>query len=447
MAKNTESPSLEEMSAEQKKKYNYWQFRTIALCIFGYSLFYLVRKNLSMAMPYLNSEMGISKTDLGLFLTLHGLVYGLSKLINGVIGDRSNARRFLVGGVLLCTVCNIAFGFSSAIIALGIFWVLNGWFQGMGVPPCTKLMAHWIPPEQFATKMSIWNTAHSIGAGLAIVICGYILSINWAGHFAEGSIFTQHWRWCFFIPSLIVVIGAIVVWCFLRDTPSSVGLPELKQGKSEKLEKTDSPKEYRAFLMKHVFKNPIIWVVAIGCFFVYVVRFAVLDWGPTMLKERLGLEISSAGWMVAAFEVAGVLGMVFAGWITDKVFGGRAPRTCLFCMLFTMLCMVALCFVGPNTPKSVATIILMGAGFFIYGPQALVGITAVNIATKRAAATASGFCGVFGYLSTIISGWGIGYMVQRMGWDIALYALVGVAFIGALVFLIVWNAKPNSYDE
>lgn len=45
-----------------------------------------------------------------------------------------------------------------------------------------------------------------------------------------------------------------------------------------------------------------------GNFFVYVVRFAVLDWGPTMLKEHLHMDISLAGWSVAAFEIAGIAG-------------------------------------------------------------------------------------------------------------------------------------------
>ena len=58
----------------------------------------------------------------------------------------------------------------------------------------------------------------------------------------------------------------------------------------------------------------------------------------------------------------------------------------------------------------------MSAGFFIYGPQALVGIAAANIATKRAAATAGGFCGLFGYGSTIVSGWGMGMLVQYTDW-------------------------------
>jgi OPA family glycerol-3-phosphate transporter-like MFS transporter/OPA family sugar phosphate sensor protein UhpC-like MFS transporter len=439
--------SNESMTAEQSRKFRYWETRTIITCIIGYALFYFVRKNLSIAMPYLNEEMGISKADLGLFLTLNGLVYGLSKFINGIWGDRSSARWFLPTGLILCGVCNLFFGLSSAVIVLGVFWVLNGWFQGMGVPPCTRLLTHWVVPERLATKMSLWNTSHSIGAGLAIIFCGYVVSIHWGNIFIDGSMFGQHWRWCFILPSAIAILGGIILAFVMRDTPSSVGLPELKSGNKEADKSKESSAEHKAFLRKKVFLNPVIWTIAVGNFFVYVVRFAVLDWGPTMLKEHIGMDISQAGWSVAAFEIAGLCGMLVAGWVTDRVFAGRAPRTCVICMALTTICMVALYLLPQGTPFIVAIAILMCSGFFIYGPQALVGIAAANIATKRAAATAGGFCGLFGYGSTIVSGWGLGLMAQHTGWGVTLFALVAMAIIGTIIFALAWNAKANGYDD
>ncbi len=432
------------MTGEQISLFKRWQTRTIAMSILGYALFYLVRKNLSVAMPYIESDLGVSKSDLGLFLTLHGLVYGLSKFINGIWGDRSNARRFLVAGLVMTAVCNILFGVSTAIILLGVFWVLNGWFQGMGVPPCTRLMTHWVPPHQLATKMSLWNTSHSIGAGAAIVLCGYVVGMNWEWS-GEAA-----WRWCFYLPGAFAIIGAIVVWMFIRDTPSSVGLPELNLSTNKKKEdvqtSAEARAEHRAFLRKHVFLNPVIWVFALGNFFLYTVRFTVLDWGPTMLKEHLGMEISSASWSVAAFEVAGILGMLTAGWITDRVFKGRAARTCLICMLMVALCIAGFWTFTPQTPMIIALLVLAVAGFFIYGPQALVGIAAANLGTNKAAATAGGFCGLFGYASTIVSGWGIGLLVEATGWNIAIASLVGVALLSAFIFALAWKAKAHGYD-
>src|SRR4051812_43821110 len=70
------------------RKYRYWQTRVLISSIIGYATFYFVRKNLSIAMPFMETGLGIQKSQLGLFLTLHGLLYGVSKFANGLFGDR-----------------------------------------------------------------------------------------------------------------------------------------------------------------------------------------------------------------------------------------------------------------------------------------------------------------------------------------------------------------------
>ncbi|MEY2428934.1 MAG: transporter, family, sugar phosphate sensor protein UhpC, partial [Verrucomicrobiota bacterium] len=165
------APTLSDPAAINES-YRSWQKRILISTIIGYATFYFVRKNLSIAMPMMEKDLGISKPDLGLFLTLHGVLYGVSKFANGFLGDRCNARAFMVVGLTASAVMNVFFGFSSAVVTFGVVWMLNGWFQGMGFPPCVRLLTHWFPPKKLATKMSIWNTSHSIGAGLIVILCG-----------------------------------------------------------------------------------------------------------------------------------------------------------------------------------------------------------------------------------------------------------------------------------
>jgi len=88
--------------------------------------------------------------------------------------------------------------------------------------------------------------------------------------------------------------------------------------------------------------------------------------------------------------------------------------------------------------------ILCGAGFFIYGPQCLVGVIAANLSTKRAAATAIGLTGFFGYLSTILSGYGVGYIVDHYSWDAAISMFFGCAVVACALFLILWNVSAKT---
>ena len=370
------------MTPEQTKRFKYWQTRTIIATMVGYALFYFVRKNFSLAMPGLEADLGISKTSLGIFLTLNGVVYGLSRFVNGILADRMNARWYMAIGLALCALANFAFGFgedvsywitgqhdgsqftNTMILFMGIMWVINGMLQGTGFPPCARLLTHWIPPTELATKMSVWNTSHSIGAGLVVILCGYIMgtvgmnmtadpdavatiaaNLGVAPDDAAGmervmasAAHVGAWKWCFWVPSAIAFAGAIGLVAFLRDTPSSVGLPELEGTEVKEVKKETKSAEHRAFLMKHVFRNPLIWILGFANFFVYIVRFSVLDWGPSLLSQSKGVSMSHAGWLVAMFEIAGIVGMLFAGWATDKWLRGRAHRTCVFCMAAACRC-------------------------------------------------------------------------------------------------------------
>ncbi len=245
--------------------YRAWRWRVLVSSIIGYAVFYFVRKNLSTAMPIMEKDLRISKTDLGVFLSLHGVLYGVSKFANGFFADRCNARAFMVIGLAASALMNVVFGLSSGVVTLGVVWMLNGWFQGMGFPPCARLLTHWFPPKQLATKMSIWNTSHSIGAGLIVVLCGYLVKVNW--------------RICFLAPAAIALVCALFLWWTLPDTPPSVGLPEVEGTRGE-IPNQQSRDEFIRFLRENVFNNKYIWLVAVANLFVYVLRYTVFDWGP-----------------------------------------------------------------------------------------------------------------------------------------------------------------------
>ena len=394
-------------------------------------------------MPLIEAELGISKVELGIFLTAHGLLYGVSRFCHGQVADRMNPRFFMALGLLFCAIANIGFGMSSTAWVMGIFWIANGWFQGAGFPPCAKSLTHWFAAEERGVKFAIWNTSHSIGGGLIMLINAWAI---W---------YFQDWRFCFFIPAIIAVIGTMMLIERLRDSPESMGMPPIeeyykkhKQIHCEKVSKTNEKQDepikvledtVAQTLYKHVYSNKAIWILSFANFFVYIVRFSILDWAPSFLKQAKGMEIFHAGIVSSAFELMAVLGMLTSGYLMDKYFRGRGSKVCFFYMLGCTIAMTWFWYADSNS-MWVNALFLGILGFFIYCPQCLIGVIAANLATKKAAAAANGVTGIFGYSSVIVTGWGVGYVAKHYDWNVVFLCLIGSSFIAMVLFLFIWNA-------
>lgn len=453
------------MNAEIAKKYKYWQWRTLIILMIAYILYYFLRKNFSAALPAMEAELGITKLQLGIFLTLNGIIYGLSRFINGFIADRCSRRLLLAGGLVLSSVINFAIAFSpkldgvfnlldmegkatmGLVYLIGSLWVINGYIHGMGFPPCASLMAHWIRPSELATKQSIWNSSHSIGAGVVIALCGWLLT-----KFGMSA-----WNLCFAVPAAIALVGALVVFFTLRDTPSSVGLPEVEEIEREEAgenavavepEKKLTAKEHNQFMKSMVFRNPIIWILAATNFFVYVIRFTILEWGTMFLTQYKGFEIGLASSIIASSElVGGVLGTLLAGWATDKFLQSKAHRTCLVGLVGATVCFFAFWQMPSSVHWIVSSVLICLSAFFIYAPQALLGVAASQQATKRVCATANGILGIFGYAATTVSGIGFGFLADKMGWNSVFFVAVLFGAIGCVVIATIWKAPADGYQK
>ena len=440
----------------KQKSFRHWQWRIVLVAMIGYAMYYFVRKNFSTAMPSLEATFGITRTQLGLFLTVNGIIYGVSRFINGFIADRKSSRVFMACGLMASAILNICFAFSDSAAALisgtasgpeflkaltlvmGTILLLNGYVQGMGVPPVSPLMSNWIEPEQFATKMSIWNMSHSIGAGLIFLFGAVIVAV--AGHDA--------WRLFFLIPAAVAIMGSIGIYTLLRDRPSDVGFPNIHKtlGNNGKDAKMSDPAFHKAFVNKMVFGNPVIWVLAFTNFLIYIVRFSMLDWGMMLLPGTKGVSVVTAGIMVAVFEfVGGNLGMLAWGWVTDRFFKGCSQKTCLVCVIAGLGAVILLFLLPAGTPLWILYLSFTLVGFCIYGPQALLGVTAIKTATNEASATANGILGITGYLSTTVSGVGLGYLADHFGWTGVWYMIIAAIALSILLLATIWRSPSDGY--
>lgn len=388
--------------------------RQVFLGIFiGYAAYYLVRKNFALAIPdILASHPDYTKAQLGTAMTGLSIAYGLSKFLMGSVSDRSNPRWFMPVGLLLSCAILFVFGFVKevylSLTAMIVLQTLNGWVQGMGWPPCGKTMVHWFSTRERGRTVAFWNVAHNVGGGLVATLA--MVGVAWFGE----------WEAKFYFNASVAAVIALLIMVLLRDTPQSCGLPPIEAHKNDYppgyTESHERTFTFREIFFGHVFNNGFLWAIALANAFAYFVRYGVVDWIPTYLQTAKGFSFKESSVAWACFEYAAIPGTILCGWVSDRVFQGRrAPATLLF-MSFTLLGIVAYSF-NRHGPLWIDIAALITIGFFIYGPIMIIGLHALDLVPKKAAGTAAGFTGFFGYVfGSAVAGTGVGWIADHWGW-------------------------------
>ena len=445
-------------------EYRRMRLKVFLGAFFGYAAYYLVRKNLSLAAPDMIRDGLLDKETAGFAMAGIPIAYAFSKFLMGSLSDRSDARKFLVVGLIIAAAVMMSVGlipYSSSIAVNGgilfAFMLAVGWLSGMGWPPCGRIMAHWFSQNERSFKMSIWNTSHNTGSGTMSLLASAGIAVFAAVGVAES------WRAAFIFPAIVALCVAGFCWWALRDTPESCGLPSIEEYRndysSRKAAKGEESKiPFRRLFVDYVFKNHLLWMIAMANVFVYFVRYGISDWSPTYLQDMQIMSASESRVAFSLFEYAGIPGTIICGWLSSRFFQGRCAPVNVIYMLMVLvgvLCYwqaeaVASVFGGAEALPMVIYCSLGLTGFAVYGPIALIGIQALSFVPKNAAGTAAGFVGLFGYLlgdavlSKIIVGQVAG---SDLGWGVTFWMFIAASIVATIICAVTWRKEYHLMRE
>ena len=446
-----EPPAKEVTGSEEeiKKTYSHFRLRMFYSCFIGYTVFYLCKKNIAVALPGLSTEFGYSNMELGLLGSSLYLTYGIGKFVNGVIADGSDVRKFLPTALILSAVSNLCFLLSSFLITPGhvsffglpsstvllwlfaFFWGANGWFQSAGFPAIAKSLTYWYSNSERGTKWSLWSCSHQVGTFLSVIVSGFLVA-----HYG--------WRMAFVVPALFAILVAMWLMNRLRDKPQSIGLPCVESYRENKpKEICESPelgevdnRTYGQIFKENILFNKTLWLLAIAYIFVYIIRFGAEDWMIKYLHEAKHNSLELAAMKLSALPLVGIVGTIMAGFISDKVFKGQRAPVNLIYLVGVAICLILLQF---NTISNMDFVLIALIGAFTYGPQMMIGgLCAVESSSKKVASAATGFTGSFGYLGAVLSATGTGFMVDKFGWSGAIWYWVFSAVVCIIICLILY---------
>jgi OPA family sugar phosphate sensor protein UhpC-like MFS transporter len=174
-------------------------------------------------------------------------------------------------------------------------------------------------------------------------------------------------------------------------------------------------------------KNPMIWLLGVSYVLVYLIRIALNDWGNIWLTESHGVNLLSANATVMLFEAGGLFGALFAGWGSDLLFSGqRAPMILLFTL--GLMVSVAALWLAPVHHYALLAMCFFTVGFFVFGPQMLIGLAAVECGHKAAAGSNHRISRPVRLSGAALAGWPLSLVIERYGWS-GMFSLLSVAAV------------------
>ena len=373
--------------------------------------------------------------------------YYLTRNVSGVVGDVLSPSVMLGTGLLLTGAANLAFGASSTLPFFCALWALNGILQGWGAPACAKILTAWFATKERGTYWGMWNIAHNLGGFTAPILAGTAAR-------ALG------WQWGLWAPGLIGVFVGVVIVATLKDSPEQAGFPAVEDAKTAAQAKKAKESVSAAAagepqlsllenLKQNVLTNPLIWGLALTYFCVYIIRQGVTSWSVFyLIKEKGVADAGAAALRVSGLEVGGLLGSLLAGRLSDAAIAAGGPGGAVgkrIKVVFLYLIGVAVTLIlFRATPPGVAwmqTLAVFFIGFFLYGPQMLIGLCGAEIVGRRSVGASEGFLGWVAYLGAANAGVPLSYLVQTYGWDAFFAVMVSAAGLGMLLLVPLLNAR------
>jgi sugar phosphate permease len=260
--------------------------------------------------------------------------------------------------------------------------------------------------------------------------------------------FKLKWRRSFWVPAVVLTLIALSFVLFTRNRPSDVGLAEIAEDDVAGAGSTQDPKSNVGLSSKQilsiVLKNPVVWLISLMYFFTKMGRYAIFFWLPLYMVERLGYSLSEAGYTSILYEAVGFVGIVTAGYVSDKLFQARRmPVGALGMWGLAITCLFQPHLAAWSHLGNAIGISLIG--FFTYGPDALMsGAAAIDAGSPKAAGLAAGFINGVGSLGQMISGFVVAYIARKLGWDSLFYFFVAIAAIAGSLLAIKWNWAPEA---
>ena len=405
----------------ENKKSSKKQMFLIILCWISYLFAYLGRYGFSANINLIISDYGVTKSDVGLVVSLFFVAYGAGQIVNGILSKKYNKRVIVPISLVASALLNLSIFLGIPFVYIKYLWLLNGFMQSILWPTLIESLSKHLGQKKLKVAIIFMSTSTPLGTFIVYGLSAILVSFN-------------VYEYIFLVATICMSIAGIL-WFLLYNKCKNKKM--FKQNidvlaESSTFTKTKNPKNKLA--------SALIMFVVVMAFFAICDNFikdGLTTWVPTILKDLYSLPDNLSILLTLLLPLLGTLGSLSAILINKKI-----KNYTLLTVLFFAICMVllVLCFVVVKTNFTWGVLIVL------FGVAVLCMHAVNNILTSMVpllmrdqfnSGLLSGILNGFCYVGSAISTYGLARIVETSNsWNavfvllcIAAFACIAIGFV------------------
>ncbi|MFE3653139.1 MFS transporter [Streptomyces sp. NPDC059122] len=395
------------------------------------ALNYIDRGSVSVALPLITKDLGLSKETTGLVLSAFFWTYALMQIPGGWLIDRFGPRVMVSAS---CVGWGAAQALTAAATGMGSllgFRLLLGAAESPVMPAGGKLNAQWLPARERGRGAVLLDGGAPLGAAIGGITISTLIA--WTGS----------WRISFLVVGAATVAVGLYAAHFIRNRPADH--PRVNRAEAEYVEQahaeedTTAPTDRRTGLLPYL-RHRSFWAMCLGWMGFNGVFYGLLTWGPLYLSESKGFKIQTIGWSTLVIFGAGFVGELCGGWLSDRwqARGGRV-NTVMRTLMGIAGCAVVAGILGVVlVPDAMTAVALLSVVLFFLRWAGLYWSLPSILAGRANAGVVGGAMNLAGNIAGIVTPIVVGFIVGGTGsytWALLYFVGAGVLFTAASLLI------------
>lgn len=381
--------------------------KVIGAVLFCYLVAWLDRMAISMALPYIGKEFNLSATALGGILSAFFIGYAGCQIPGGWLADKFGARRVITSALAVWSLFTALTGVVTNITHMLIVRFVFGAGEGVFPGPVWKIVGSWFSKKDRGTANSCVLTSTTLGPALTPLIVAPLLAI-------------YGWRAVFYLLGALGVVCVFVSWRYIVDRPED--FPGITQAEVQSIRDQRAADEIASANLEQsiapkasfweLIKEPRIWVMFFGVFFLTVPIWGYMTWLPTYLVKVRGMNLTRMAVAASIPFFVATVGMLLSGYMSDKFFRGRRRYLVIASELLGAICLY-LFYTTPNAEQALIYQSL-AAGFLFMALGSIWALPVIYL-PENLMGSGSGFVNTGGQLGGLVAPIAIGMVIDWTG--------------------------------